>query len=614
MKQAWLSRPRRLRITRQATTWFLCVAALGSLFAEVGRAQSNATGAAPASSVTPVLHTTARMVIVDVVVHNRQQNAVSGLKVSDFTITDNGKPQSIHAFDEHTPEPITTEAKIPEMPPGEFTNDSSVDAASSLNIILLDLLNTPLADQTFARDQAIAYLRKGQFKGRTAIFALTTRLLLLRGFSSDPKILLTAFAKKDAAEQRQLLQPADSTNPDESSNDSIAYASEAGVEGANAQNFEGFTESFRKQLRVRYTLDGLDALGRYLANLPGRKNLIWFSGGFPVNILPEEGVSRDADPFAGAINMEDEFRETTNLLSRARVAVYPVDSRGLVGFSNIGGRGALLNSAANKAQFQNMTNAHTTMNLLADQTGGKAFYNTNGLSEAMSEAVTNGSTYYAIAYTPTDTRNDGSFHSIHVSIDRPGVTLQYRRGYYSDKAPVGNSITASASVPQDPALRIAMMHGAPPLNDLIFRVAVAPTTDAVHSTSSIRGLKNLGSSTPLRTFEVHFAVDISHLGFARVGEDHFHPDLRFVVFVYDASGDLCQAYAQEPGSSLSKAQIRTARQRGLQFPLNIDVPESGSYFLRIGVEDRLNSRIGSVEIPVAPLRILPPVAALATEK
>ena len=56
---------------------------------------------------------------------------------------------------------------------------------------------------------------------------------------------------------------------------------------ANLQQFEAEQQSFQLQLRARYTLDALNQLARYMSALPGRKNLIWFSGSFPVNILPD---------------------------------------------------------------------------------------------------------------------------------------------------------------------------------------------------------------------------------------------------------------------------------------------------------------------------------------
>ena len=74
-------------------------------------------------------------------------------------------------------------------------------------------------------------------------------------------------------------------------------------------------------------LDAFNAIAHYLANFPGRKNVIWFSGSFPLNIEPDETLN---DPFAVMEDSNQEFRETTNLLARSQIAVYPVDARGLM--------------------------------------------------------------------------------------------------------------------------------------------------------------------------------------------------------------------------------------------------------------------------------------------
>ncbi len=93
-------------------------------------------------------------------------------------------------------------------------------------------------------------------------------------------------------------------------------------------------ESFQPQLRARYTLDAHNLLARDLSNLPGRKNLIWFSGSFPISILPDPSLK---DPFAVMASSEDEFKETVDLLVLSQVAVYPIDARGLMVGSMTGG-------------------------------------------------------------------------------------------------------------------------------------------------------------------------------------------------------------------------------------------------------------------------------------
>src|ERR1022692_2546304 len=80
-------------------------------------------------------------------------------------------------------------------------------------------------------------------------------------------------------------------------------------------------------MRVQYTLNGFDLLARYLVGIPGRKNVIWFSGSFPLNIEPNVN---EQDPNDSVVRNDEEVRKTDNLLTRAQVAVYPVDARGVM--------------------------------------------------------------------------------------------------------------------------------------------------------------------------------------------------------------------------------------------------------------------------------------------
>src|SRR5260370_779704 len=121
---------------------------------------SASTLLAPAQAGNPhppvqTLKATARLVVVDVVVTDKNQNPVHQLKQSDFTLLEANAPQTIRHFEEHIdPELNAAPAEpMPAMAPGVFTNFSPAPPASSLNVLLLDTLNTPLKDQAFVRDQ-----------------------------------------------------------------------------------------------------------------------------------------------------------------------------------------------------------------------------------------------------------------------------------------------------------------------------------------------------------------------------------------------------------------------------------------------------------------------------
>ena len=80
---------------------------------------------------------------------------------------------------------------MPSLPPGIFTNYSPAPASGAVNILLLDALNTPLADQAYVRQQLLDYLRSTPPGTRVAFFGLANHLILLQGFTSNPEVLRT---------------------------------------------------------------------------------------------------------------------------------------------------------------------------------------------------------------------------------------------------------------------------------------------------------------------------------------------------------------------------------------------------------------------------------------
>src|SRR5580704_4099348 len=359
-------------------------------------AQSATTTQEPSKSGV-TLHSATQLVIVDVVVTDSQQNPVHNLSASDFTLLEKNVPQQIKHFEEHKALPAAEAAKlqpVPRMPPGVFTNYSPLPLSGTVNVLLLDALNTPMQDQAYVRDQLRKYLKNASPGARVAIFGLTSRLILLQGFTSDPELLKTAIDQKTPRASPLLNDAVGGGGAPEPLSDTLSsFGNDPGLADviANLQQFEAQEQSFQLQLRARYTLDALNQIARSLPGIPGRKNLIWFSGSFPINILPDGDLQ---NPFAIVASAEEEFRETTNLLTASQVAVYPIDARGLMTSPNL--------SAANSGSkyvrdptrfskdeakfFQQTADEHSTMLQMAEETGGRAFINTNDLSQAVAES------------------------------------------------------------------------------------------------------------------------------------------------------------------------------------------------------------------------------------
>jgi VWFA-related protein len=585
----------------------------------------------------PTLKANARLVVVDVVVTDKNQNPIHNLKPSDFHLLEGKTAQNVSHFEEHI-YPATTSAPVlvvPPMAPGLFTNFSSVPPSSSLNILLLDTLNTPMTDQAFVRDQLKLYLKTAKPGVPTAIFGLTTHLILLQGFSSDPE-LLKAVMEKRRPGASPLLDNASGMSAQQPLSD-IVTDTMGNLPGmaqviANMQQFEAQQQSFQIQLRAKYTLDAMNMLARYLSNLPGRKNLIWFSGSFPINILPDGDLQ---DPFAAVASSEQEFRETTDLLTASQVAVYPVDARGLMVSPNLSAANSNGKYGRNPAAFakdetkffQQTASEHATMLAMAEQTGGHAFINTNGLAQAVATAVNSGSNYYTLTYSPSDSSYNGKFRKIKVNLEQQGANLAYRRGYYAVDTSASKQLAAAtpaatlatisqpAAPPAPDPLQAAMLHGAPDPTQIIFKVRVLPASLTAENTLAMQNYANPKSSVargPYRRYVVDLAADSRSVLFTPTADGLFHGDVQLRTYVYDEVGTLLINSVDTSHAAITAATLNQLRSIGIQLHQEISVPEKGTYFLRIGIRDLDGDRLGAVELPIAAVKNLPPLPALGT--
>ncbi|MGD1061920.1 MAG: VWA domain-containing protein [Terracidiphilus sp.] len=609
----------------------LCLPLYGS-----GSGQTAPGSGAPMTTI----RTSSDLVVVDVVASDSQQNPVHKLTSADFTVLEDGKPQTVKIFEEHQTQTSAPLPPAPKLDPGIFTNYSIAPANGALNILLLDKLNTPMDAQTVVRDQVLKYLKQVPPGTRIAIFSLTTELKLLQGFTSNPELLRALVeGKKGNQGASPLMNNAmegDQPGADDPMYDTMADAlgndPDAAMILANLQQFEVEQQSFQLQLRARYTLDALNQLARYMSGLPGRKNLIWFSGSFPVNILPDPDLVSSSmtpstvrgaftpDPFAGVASMEDEFRETVDLLARSQVAVYPIDARGLMGNPTLSAMqsGSTMNrkpngfANANTKFFQQTTEEHGTMEQMAQATGGKAFVNTNGLKEAVEKAIEAGSNYYTIAYTPTNRKWNGDYRKIQVRLDRTGVTLAYRRGYFADdpNAPAQKSQAQNAK--PDPnqysALRAAMLHGGPEPTELIFAASVRPASTEPEAELVPGNQAGKKISGPYRRYAVTFITNPKELNWTVTPDGAHRCTLEFMTFVYDGDGARINVQYNGIGAAIPEAQFASVENGNIKYVQQISVPAKGEYYLRLGMRDVGSDHVGAVEFPVDSVAKLPPVA------
>jgi hypothetical protein len=293
------------------------------------------------------------------------------------------------------------------------------------------------------------------------------------------------------------------------------------------------------------------------------------------------------------------------------VAVYPVDARGLFGnpafsASQSGSnllRGRQFNPAAltnaNTKFFERTSTEHSTMDLIAEATGGQAFYNTNGLKEAVEKVVNYGDNYYTISYTPPNQKWNGAYRKIAVKVDRPGLHLSYRKGYFADDpyaAPTGGKV-----LPQN-AMMTAMQRGGPDATQIQFDVMVVPGDAPVNKVTEGAEPNPKLMKPPYTSYTLEYLVDIRRMSFAVDDQGVHHGTLEVAALVYDGDGAAVNSAGSRLKIDLPADRFTQVAAHGLRLKQTIEAPAKGAYFLRIGIHDVTGDRVGAVEIPTASLK------------
>ncbi|MGH9562051.1 MAG: VWA domain-containing protein, partial [Terracidiphilus sp.] len=536
---------------------------------------------------------------------------MKGLDQSRFHLFQDGHEQPIASFEENQPpaNPSASEEtpEAPALPENTYSNVPAYPGTGAVNVLLLDALNTPASDQEQVRKQMIKYL--GTIKPGTslAIFMLSSQLRMATGFTTDAaqllKVLETQKGKTQTAASNLSgdignLAPGLANNPDPQTRWLVS----------TIQQFATDTQTYENDQRVMMTLTALDQLARYLAAVPGRKNLIWFSGSFPIGLTPD-ALSR-----ADLKNVRDyssAVRDTSDLLSAARVSVYPVDARGLLvsptsstsylAPPGAGPKNPMAIGSDSTTNFAEQTSVEKdSMNTIATETGGHAYAMGNDLKATLNKITDNDSYYYAVSYVPPQSSpGKNGYHTIEVKVDGGKYRLGYRRGYYT--APGSNPANGSGGGPNP--VSAAAQDGAPPSTQILFRARVLPDT-APELNGAALDDKAAGERTASFLSGSHrYVIDLGlkpqDMPLAENTDGKRTAQLECDLLVYDDKGQLVNSLGRELKLNLSSQQYEqlTAAGGAIPFRMALDLP-TGDFRLRIVLYDAASAKTGSIEIPL----------------
>jgi len=607
----------------------------------------------PQPAPTTTIYARSNLVVVDVTVLDAQQNPVHNLTANDFKIFEDGHLQTVRDFEVHS---VGTEprriAPLPMLEPGTYTNRTPVPASGPLNVLLIDYLNTSISDRPYLRNHVLKFLKQMRPGTQVAIFAVGDHLHLVQGFTSDVVRLRAVVVGE---EPTALAPPSPADNSEAMDGKLQSGSTEAAIQTAAPKPLNGRSESPAlaqvaiEALRVPtippiqrqiLTVQAISELARYLATLPDRKNLIWYSASFPAPKFISNVLSVDPALITSTEN-------TGSQLGANRVAVFPIDDAGLTTDESLDAENAGPHDSNNDKDsikagapgkpgdvsktdqsvigpdifwFVHLNEHIQGMRDLAEKTGGKAFFNTNDLARATEQAVEAGSNYYTLTYVPSKAPvGILPERSIKVEVARKDVTLFYRNKYPVDNPHTQNQASHSPSPaapknsPSDAApalsdaMRVAMIHGAPEPTGIVFLATARPTGADPEPTHGSKASKNV--KVPHRRYAVRIVANASDIDCPAAADGVRHCALQIVTDIYDSGGALFGNLIIPAKFNIPADHYDALLRDGIELKQQVGVPLSmQDCTLRLGILDMNSGRVGAVEFPLANAAQLMPVS------
>ena len=548
----------------------------------------------------PALRVVQQMVQVDIIAKDHDGKPVQNLKQSDFTVYDNGRKQDISFFSLETDK--TRNLPRPPLAPGTYSNliEKKQGIPGNLTILLLDFLNTKHADIAFAKDKVIKLLGDMKPDDHVAVYVLSGRLYVLHDFTSDMSALTQSVKKYDTVDSADVANSSTYTPDFGASIGDSQFMNQASQDMSDYANID----------RVFTTTNVFEIIAQHMIRLPGRKNLIWVSGSFPISMNLDKienstndayetpstpmlspadyGVKPSSMNHAEGLYMsdrrtfDDQVARAIRSLASANIAIYPVDPRGLIGNSGTTTPGPAatgpqgLSSPLMYEQpgaLYDVAPNFDTMNMLASQTGGLAFYNNNDIGGEVRKAIEDSRVSYMLAFYPSIDDGKGKYHNIKVRVNRPGTDLRYRTGY----TPKSLNFTGVID------------------NTAILREAVGSPLDATGLGMTVHATSVHGAATPTVALRINLEENDVSFKF----DDERNMGLIEVLLVqYDAEGNEISGETSKVKMRLVRDTYAKVRKEGLQFGRNLPL-KPGAVELKVIACDDKSSTIGSVSIPLA---------------
>jgi len=367
------------------------------------------------------MRVTSELVLVNVIARDRKGNLIRGLKKEDFTVTEDGKRQDISTFDFENVDELATSGLGEATVTGTAANAGLLHSADAtpldardrrLMLLFFDFSGMDPEQIERGVDSAKKFIQeKMKPADMIALVSLSTNMRVDLDFTADKSKVLSILSAYTSSQGQ-----------------GFDAGAEGSAEGA-AETGGSFTpdDTDYNTFTADRKLLALQAIMKALGKINQKKSIIYFSNG-----ITQSGVDN-----------QSALRATTAAAVRANVSIYPLDVRGLQAFppggeaqnASLHGQSAY-NGNAIFNDLNSNANSQETLATLAEDTGGKAFFDSNDFTGVFSQVQKDTSAYYVLGFTSSNPLKDGHFRHLKVQLNRPDakeVKLEYRSGYYAGR-------------------------------------------------------------------------------------------------------------------------------------------------------------------------------------
>ncbi|MDE1163391.1 MAG: VWA domain-containing protein [Acidobacteriaceae bacterium] len=359
------------------------------LFSLSAAVASRAQETKPEAPQAPGLVVQSRLVVLDVVVTDAKCDVRNDLKREDFSVTEDGDPQTITHFE--TP----AEHQVPSGVQIRSTADlERIAPQAPATIVVLDELNTAYEDMAYSRYALKKYLESqpGTLTVPTMLVAVNEKKLqVIVDYTQDRTALESGLAKHLAHFPWNLK-----------------------VGGGRME-----------QLAV--TLGGLEQVTQAAAGHPGHKNVLWIGHGFPGIDLTAPGL--DQNSVAG---ITSGVQQALNMMRDARVTLYTIDPAVMTSETGIRITNDAMGTQVGDVSSQDPFVSDVAFSKLATASGGKIFGRRNDIDRQIARSAQYGASFYTLTYRPSSHSDAAqAYRKIKVTLRDPSLSAGFRDGYYA---------------------------------------------------------------------------------------------------------------------------------------------------------------------------------------